>query len=271
LLPRFELLKNFSSLLFELSSNDRLDILFLLKKTPLKLSHISSKLDFTVQETSRNITRLSDAKMIRKDVDGLFHLTPYGEEALNLLSGFRFLFNNSDYFTTHTLDKVPDIFRASLGVLDRCESVTDVMVSFHNVEKMIDEANEFVWILTDQILVSTIPYLIQAIESGIQFRLMMPRDYIPSSEIRELVDNPIFEKASRSKKLENRFLEGIDVFLCLSEKEVAALAFPTLKGQFDYTGFRAEIESIVEWSKTVFTYYWNKASTQVPEQLRQVK
>jgi predicted transcriptional regulator len=75
-------LENFNSLLFELSSHDRLDILFLLKKTQMKLSHISKKLDFTVQETSRNITRLSEAKMISKDVDGLYHLTPYGNEAL---------------------------------------------------------------------------------------------------------------------------------------------------------------------------------------------
>jgi predicted transcriptional regulator len=54
----------------------------------MKLSHVSKKLDFTVQETSRSITRLSEAKMIIKDVDGLYCLTPYGEESLNLLSGF---------------------------------------------------------------------------------------------------------------------------------------------------------------------------------------
>jgi predicted transcriptional regulator len=262
-------LKNFSSLLFELSSTDRLDILFLLQKTPLKLSHISKKLDFTVQETSRNITRLSDAKMISKEVDGAFHLTPYGEESLNILSGFQFLFKNREYFIAHTLDRVPDMFRASLGILDRCKYVGDVMVSFHNIENMIAEATEFVWILTDQILSSTIPYLIQAIERGTQFRLLMPRNYIPSADIRKLVDSSIFERASRSKKLENRFLETIDVFLCISEKRVAALAFPTLKRRFDYTGFRAENESVVEWSKSLFTYYWNEATTQVPEQLRQ--
>ena len=263
-------MENFSSLLFELSSDDRLDILFLLQKTPLKLSHVSKKLDFTVQETSRNITRLSEAKLIRKDVNGLYYLTPYGEESLNLLSGFRFLFNSRDYFTTHTLDKMPEILRASLGVLNRSELVSDVMVSFHNIENMITKADEFVWILTDQVLASTIPYLIQAIERGTQFRLIMPRDYKPPADIRKLVDSPIFERASRSRKLENRFLEEIDVFLCLSEKEVAALAFPTLKGRFDYTGFKAKNTPVVEWSRTVFAYYWNKASTQVPEQLRQV-
>ena len=121
---------NSSSLLFELSSIDRLDILLLLKKTPLKLSHISTKLDFTVQETSRNITRLIESKLIRKDVDGAFHLTPYGEETLNLLSGFDFLFRNRDYFLTHNLSGFPVNFRAGLGILNRFELNSGVMVYF---------------------------------------------------------------------------------------------------------------------------------------------
>ena len=264
-------MKSYNRLLFELSSTDRLDILFLLKKTSLRLSRISSKLGFTVQETSRNITRLSKAKLIIKDVDGSFHLTPYGEEVLSLLSGYSFLFENRKYFGTHTLVELPKIFRTSLGVLDGCEFVNDVMAAFHNVEKMIGNAEEFVWILTDQVLASTIPYLTKAIERGVTFRLLMPRDYVPSCDVRELVNNPIFEKASRTGKLENRFLEKIDVFLCLSGNEVAAMAFPRLKGGFDYTGFRAKNEAVMEWSKTIFTYYWNKAITQVPEQLRQTE
>ena len=85
---------NVCNLLFELSGSDRMDILLLLKKSPLKLSHISNKLNFTVQETSRNIARLSDAKLILRDVEGAFHLTPYGEEALIQISGLSFLFKN---------------------------------------------------------------------------------------------------------------------------------------------------------------------------------
>ncbi|MEJ2241909.1 MAG: hypothetical protein P8Y18_07185 [Candidatus Bathyarchaeota archaeon] len=261
-------MKNFNSLLFELSSPDRLDILMLLKETPLRLSHISSKLDFTVQETSRNITRLSKTKLIVKDVDGSFHLTSYGEEVLNLLSGYKFLFENRKYFGTHTLIELPQIFRTSLGLLHECKFIKDVMTAFHNVEKMIDNAEEFVWILTDQVLASTIPYLKKAIERGVKFRLLMPRDYVPSSDVKELVNNPIFEKASRNRKLQNRFLEAIDIFLCLSENEVAAMAFPRLNGGFDYNGFRTTNEEAMEWSKTIFSYYWKKAKTQVPEQLR---
>jgi predicted transcriptional regulator len=260
-------LENFSSLLFELSSTDRLDILSLLKKTPLKLSHISKKLDFTVQETSRNITRLSEAKIISKDVDGAFHLTPYGAEALNLLSGFEFLFKNREYLITHVVTELPARFRASIGVLEGCEFVNDVMVAFHNVENMIAKAEKFVWILTNQVLASTIPYLTQAVERGTEFRLLMPKDYLPSKDVRELVSNPAFEKANRAKKLENRFLDKVDVFLCLSEEEVAALSFPNLEGKLDYIGFKSNKDVVVDWTKALYEYYWEKATSKVPDQL----
>jgi predicted transcriptional regulator len=260
-------LENISTLLFELSSTDRLDVLMLLKKTPLKLSHISSKLNFTVQETSRNVIRLSEAKLIRKEADGTFHLTPYGEEALNLLLGFRVLFKNRDYFMTHTLSQFPLQFRAGLGILDNFEFVSDVMVTFHNIEKMIAKAKEFVWILTNQVLASTIPCLMQEIERGGEFRLLMPVNYVPSKDVRELVANPIFTKAARSNKLEMKFLEKVDVCLCLSENEVSVLAFPNLEGRLDYAGFRAEGEMAVEWSKSLYTYYWNKSTSQIPDRL----
>ena len=261
------MLEKWSNLLFELSSDDRLDILLLLKKSPLKLSHISGKLDFTVQETSRNVTRLSDARLIRKDSDGAFHLTPYGEEALNLLLGFKFLFKNREYFMAHSLSEFPQQFRAGLGILDSFEFVGNVMVAFRNVEKMIARAEKFVWILTNQVLASTIPYLLKEIERGGEFRLLMPKEYMPSNDIRDLVTNPIFAKASRNRKLESRFLDRCDVFLCLSEKEVAVLGFPNLESRFDYFGFKSEDEVAVEWSKMLYTFYWNKGVTQIPDQL----
>ena len=126
-----------------------------------------------------------------------------------------------------------------MGVLEGCGFVNDVMVTFHNIENMIAKAERFVWILTNQVLASTITYLMQAVERGTEFRLLMPKDYMPSKDVRELVSNPVFEKASRAKKLENRFIDKVDVFLCLSEKEVAALAFPNLNGRLDYFGFKS--------------------------------
>ena len=257
----------FNSLLFELSGDDRLDILMLLRKNPLKLSYISRELDFTVQETSRNITRLSEAKLIAKDVDGAFHLTLYGEQALTQLSGFSVLFKNRDYFLSHTLGALPKQFQSSIGMLEGCEPVDDVMISFRNVEEMIAKAQERVWILTNQVLASTIPYLTQAIERGAEFRLLMPKDYLPTKSIREVISDPIFEKAARIKKLDMRFLGKLGAFLCLSEREVAAIGFPSLEGKFDYAGFKGKTESVNEWANALFKHYWNEATTQIPDQI----
>jgi predicted transcriptional regulator len=263
-------LEKFNSLLFELSSVDRLDIMLLLKKTPLKLSHLSGKLGLTVQETSRNVERLTEARLITKDVDSLFHLTPYGEETLSQLSGLRFLFKNREYFATHTTNELPRLFESSLGMLENCEPVKDVMVAFRNVEEMISKAKEHVWILTNQILASTIPYLISALERGAEFRLTMQKNYNPTKSIRDLVSNPAFAKASRNRKMDFRFIDKIPIFICLSEKEVAALAFPDVNEKLDYIGFKSDRKEILEWSKGLYDFFWNKASKQIPDQLTNI-
>jgi predicted transcriptional regulator len=258
---------NVCNLLFELSGSDRMDILLLLKKSPLKLSHISNKLNFTVQETSRNIARLSDAKLILRDVEGAFHLTPYGEEALIQISGLSFLFKNRNYFLTHSLSQLPKQFQSSIGMLEQCDLVDDVMISFRNIEEMIANAQDHIWILTNQVLASTIPYLIQAIERGAEFRLLMPEDFEPTKSIRELVNNPVFEKAVRLRKLYCRFVGKLGAFLCLSEKEVSAVGFPSIDGKFDYFGFKGKNDSVAEWANALFMQYWNEASSQIPDQL----
>lgn len=260
-------MSDYSSLLFEFSSVDRLDILKLLRKKSMKLSHISKKLDFTVQETSRNISRLSDAELITKNVDGTFNLTSYGEAAFNLLSGFHALYENKNYFLSHNLSKLPRYFRDCFSMLEDFELVNDVMIMFNNIENTIAKCKEFIWIISDQVLASTIPHLIEALNRGIEFRLILPKEFLPTDNMRRLVDNPVFERASRTRKLETRFLDEVNIFSCLSENEVAALAFLDNSNKLDYRGFKSTKDSAIEWSKMLYSYYWADASVQTPDQL----
>ncbi len=100
-------MKELYSLLFELSNEDRLNILRELKNNPMKLSRVSEKFNFTVPETSRNMTRLTEANLITKNTDGIFHLTPMGEDVLLLLPSFEFISRNDKYFKTHPLSFLP--------------------------------------------------------------------------------------------------------------------------------------------------------------------
>ena len=253
------------NLLFELAGEDRLNILLELKNKPLRLSYLSKKLDFTVQETSRNISRLTEAKLITKEIDGCFRLTPYGEETLDLLAGFNFLSKHREYFVTHTLSTIPKEFSYSIASLNGCQLVDDVMVAFSNVESMIQKAEEYIWILSNQILVSTLPYLQESLKRGAAFKLILPTTIIPPKDALERMHSPIFLQAFKAGKFENRFLNKVDVLICLSEKEVAALGFSNAEGKMDYHGFHATDELSFKWTKALYSHYWNIANQREPE------
>ena len=249
-------------LLFELASADRLHILLGLKEKPLRLSILSKKLGFTVQETSRNISRLAGAKLIAKEADGCFRLTPYGEETLDLLAGFNFLSRYRDYFLSHSLSAIPREFSHNLASLNGCQLVDDVMVAFSNVENMIQKAEEYVWILSNQILVSTLPYLQESLKRGVEFRLMLPVGVAPPKDALERMRDPIFLQSLKTGKFDRRFLEKIEVLICLSEKEVGALGFSNAGGGMDYHGFHATDELSFKWAKALYSHYWNLAVRQ---------
>jgi predicted transcriptional regulator len=84
-------MEKLGNLMFELAKEDRLRILIRLQEKPMKLTQISNKLQLNMQETSRHLSRLSEAELILKDSKGLYYIQPFGEEILNLMHGLEFL------------------------------------------------------------------------------------------------------------------------------------------------------------------------------------
>ncbi len=255
-------MEELQQLLFELAGPDRLSILFELQKKPQKLSHLSKNLNFTVQETSRNVARLNQTKLVTKAAEGNLGLTSYGEEILGLLLGFDFLSRHSGYFTKHSLAGLPKEFRYNLAALNGCQLVEDVMVAFAKVEHMIQLAQDYVWILTNQILVSSLPYLQDALRRGVKFRLIMPSSVTPPKDALERMYDPVFLEAMQKRQFENRFLPRVDVLICMSEKGLAALGFSDTEGKIDYHGFQGTDDLAFKWAKGLFLNYWNSAATQ---------
>ena len=251
-------MQDLCNLLFELSNVDRLNILTELKKQPMKLSHVSKRFGFTVPETARNISRLHEANLIAKDVNGVFHLTPIGEEALHLLPGFKFLSKHKKYFMTHTLNTLPPEFITGIGALANCKFVNEVTESFFIFENMVREAKEYLWILVDQILASALPLISEAVTRGVECRKILPRNANIPESILALANDPVFDRAARAHKLESRYLDKVDTVIFVSDK-TAAISFPNLEGRFDYLDFIANDEVAQRWLKSLYSYYWNKA------------
>ena len=143
---------------------------------------------------------------------------------------------------------------ARLGELKGSLYVGDVMAVFQNIQEMSDEAEEYIWRITDSHLNLIYPNLQAAADRGVKYLRIEPE---------VLVETPHVEKMPLVKPCEVRGLETVDVFLAISEKEVAALAFPEVTGGFDYLGFTSRDEKTLKWCKELFQYYWDRAKPKI--------
>lgn len=252
-----------SDLLFELSNNDRLHILYELDKENLRLSHIAKKLDFTVQETTRNLTRLVKSKLITRNTHGEYKITSFGHQTIKLLDGYKFISKHSDYFVDHSLIELPYKFQLRIGELNECKPVKRLMDTFGIIEKILREVEDYYLYITNETLSTASGYQLslKAHNSGVQGKGIKPTGFTRSRILSDNLPEEVWEKLGSFKakgSLENKYLERIDLGLFMSEREVV-LDFPDHEGNFDYIGFTSTDGKAVEWCKDVFDYYWERA------------
>jgi len=243
-------MESLCDLLFEVSNEVRLTILQMLRGGATTVTSLAKELDISNQECSRHVSRLQDSGLAEKDPDGMYRLTEFGKLFLKQIEGPMFTSENREYFTSHTVDRVPEAFIARIGELKGSLYVDDVMAVFQNIQEACHESEEYIWMVTDHHLNLVHPHLQAAVDRGIEFRMIEP----------EVVEHaPHVEVLPRVRPGEVRGLEGVDVFIVISEKEAAALAFPETEGDYDYLGFTSRDEGTLKWCKELFLYYWDKA------------
>ena len=249
---------------FELSNEDRLEILFKLQEDHMKVTTLSRDLEITTQECSRHIARLSEAKLVEKDPEGFFNLTQYGRASLKLIPSWRFISEHSDYFNTHSLEKIPSELACRIGELRKSEPTGNVMVTFHVVESLIKNVEEYVWLMHDQYLLNTLPLLRERLEKGVTIRTFEPQTKEPKRILDPMRphyidedDEIFFMKVWESGQVSTRFSDDIEAFLYVSEKE-AVIAFPLSDGSFDYLGFYSKDPSMRRFCRDLFDSCWEK-------------
>lgn len=245
---------DFGDLLFTLSNDYRLAILRLLGQSEHRLTEISSSIDSTPQETSRNITRLQGEKLIERTPKGPYRITPYGSHIAHFIPGLKFLYQHREYFIDHTLADIPLRLLSRIGELIGSSFSDDVMYSFHNVVQMINHAEEYVWIMSNQILMSTMQPLHTAMLRGIEFRLIVPRDLHPHEEFLRHVDSEVW----RRYPPDMRVRETCNYTVTMSEK-TALTSFINVDGKLDYLGFRTETKEGHNWCRELFLEAWQEA------------
>ena len=259
-------MEDFYNVLFEVSNEDRHKILLQLESEPCNVTQISKKLGLSLPETSRHVARLSEVGLTRKDSQGLHSLTLYGRLVVKQLLELEFTTKYREYFTNHTIMGLPLEFMKRIGDLANSTYMHNAITFLHSIETLIRDAEEFVWFQGDEYIMGALPYINEALERNVACKIIEPEDYAPSQDLKPLSPKElsILNRPS-SQSLEKKTVESVDVFLYMSEK-MAAVAFPTGDGRFDYLGFTAADRRSILWCKDLFLYYWKqaKAKTVVP-------
>lgn len=261
----FVLVHTLFNLLFELSNEDRLNILLHLREKPQRLSQVARQLNFTRQETSRNFGRLTNAQLIRKESDELYHLTAYGGQVLKLLPSFEFLTTHVDYFTNHTLSRLPHEFFARIGDLVHCTYMDDVLTTLYRSRSLMRQSKRYLNILSNQYMMSAIPLIIDALERKVRVRVILPYDlplppgYFEQDSVQIFLK--MYQPAKKAGLYEFRRLKRVDTCIIVSDPQGGRIFFPTLHGDFDYKGFTVVDERAHLFCMDLFSYYWNKAET----------
>jgi predicted transcriptional regulator len=218
---------------------------------------MAKHLSLTTQEASRHLNRLAENGLIEKTPSMEYDLTHYGRLLLNQTSGILFAASNRRYFRDHMTADLPPEYFCRLAELNESRLVNDVMVSFANIERVIDEASEYILRLTDRYNMMALPKLEEATDRGVQLKLMQtkhfqfPPDW-PGAGI-------ILKEARLEGIFEVRSSSEANIFIAMNEKEVAVLAFPMEKNQFDYRGFNSTDPRFIKWCSDVFNRYWENA------------
>jgi predicted transcriptional regulator len=260
-------MEHLCDLLFEVSNEERLRILYQLRREAMTVTGLSKELDITTQESSRHLSRLSQVGLTRKNPEGHFLLTPYGNIVLRLLPGLEFISKHSDYFSSHSHENLPSSLVSKIGELGESVYIDDAVVSLYSIEKMIPKAEEYIWSINFPIPLSVFPLLREAFDRGVNVRLLAPEEYVVHPVVKGSLndkDREAIYAARASKLLEERFVERMNVLLWMSEKEVALVAFPKPDGSFDSIGFASDDEQAYEWCEELFQHYWEKAVPQSP-------
>jgi predicted transcriptional regulator len=251
----------FFDVLFEVSNEDRYGILLRLADEPMNVTQLSKRLGLSLTETSRHLSRIGEVGLTRRDVDGLFHINDLGKAILEQLKGTEFITKHRDYFTSHSITHLPSEFVCRIGDLINSTYMDDALVFLHSQATGIQGAEENLWCILHQFVMSQVPYVRDALERKVKMKTIEPKEWIAPPDfyrIREEGERTWLKKARETNLLEHRVLKKLEIYIHMSKKE-AVLAFPTIDGRFDHLGFTTTDERALKWCRDIFHYYWEKA------------
>jgi predicted transcriptional regulator len=238
-------------LFFELSHGKRLAILRVLSEESARLSDIAVKVQISAPEAVRHLGRLARQRLVARDSEGEYGLTPYGRLVADRLPWFEFLLRERDFLRSHDLTVLPPPFVSRLSELSQLEEGSNFSATLRHVERVLSGASDFAWFLSDQALLTSADVLDAAKKTGVTVRAIVPESLLPPAGPGRTPDRT-------SEGVEIRVLPEVKVGIAMNE-QIAGVSFPDLTGRIDHSaGLRGSSEEFRGWCRDLFQHYWDR-------------
>jgi predicted transcriptional regulator len=245
-----------SDLFMELASELRCSILMSVSRKPAKLSLLARELDTSVQDVHRNVNRLMDTGLVRKE-DGAVHLTEYGRIVTKQIPYFIFIKEHGEFFGEHMLGDMPEKFVQRIGALQSCEFVRSVAAVMERLKKLESGTKKQLRIMVSQAWAEEGRIIIELSMHGVQVLSIVGKNTIIPKEIIDSIGR-LIEKMPANQKIQTKMVEKVNVALYISDEQ-AAVMFPNMRGEIDMGAiFIGSDSAFYEWCNDLFDHYWER-------------
>ena len=243
------ILISLDELLFELSNDERLEILATLNDSKLNVTSISKKLGHRIQQTSRHLSRLGNVGLVEKNVDGNFMLTEYGRLIMSFVQVLDFISNHREYFSNRKVQEIPLNIISTIRSLapSRLASNPNEFLGF--IGKNIKKSSNYIHLQIDQYPYNAIDELISSSKRGVQIRILQTSNILGPE-----IAFPFNTNVS-SSPVKLRKTSQDDTYLYVSDAG-CAICFK-VGSEHDYRGFISENQDSIDWCNSLFEYNWN--------------
>jgi predicted transcriptional regulator len=255
-------LENTEQTFVELASEQRLSILFRLTEEDTKLSQLAKDLGVTMQEVHRNVNRLMEVGLIKKNSGGTFSLTTFGNTIIKQIPAYDFLSRNKEYFSDHNLGEIPMKFVHRIGALNNSEYLSGMVAVIERWKQLYNDSSEYIYGMVPQIPLELIESVIPKVKNdGVIFNYILPQKAIvPKKRTQLLTQSGFYDLLKMEKKVvDRRMVDRVHVAVVLNENQ-ATVMFPTVKDKIvaDMNSmFYSRDDSLFhEWCLDYFRYCW---------------
>jgi predicted transcriptional regulator len=214
----------------------------------MRLSQISKKLKITTAEVSRHLDRLSKAKLIDRDSESNYYITPFSAIILAEVARFDFMTENIEFFLNHNLSLIPGHLHW-LGSMATGEFTQGTLETSSLIKEISVNAEEFIYVISAEVMRGVVDIDCQRHDEGIIFKKIYPEDS----------DIPEEYRSRLGERFEIKTLEKVPLGLKISEK-MGGVALRDTAGKVDYSmALIGENDVFRRWVRTIFDHYWAQA------------